>query len=184
MNLELNQNVVWWRGPSGGRLTAVHASVIDQRDNRVQISLVDGSKRWVNFERIQIIRSWYYSWLAPDHIDFESPLDKWGTCTIHKEIHQDLFPNRCVYEFQIGKYLRYDRLHWFDNYGSLGTLAFCQFRWKEFWSEANEISFEDFDQIWNRSGLPDKDIDKLEREMPIELASIRPWTRKPIQIGR
>lgn len=184
MELESNQNVVWWQGSSDGRLTAIYVSVLALREDKVAILLKGGRKRWVDIERIQTIRWWYHSWPAPDHIHFAPPVDRWGACTIHIEINEDLFPNRCVYEFQNGKHLRYDRSHWLDNYGSLGSLAYCHFRWTESWGNTTEITANEFADIWQRAGLPDDDVGVLHRVLPVELAEIKPWVRTSIQSCR
>ena len=183
MDFKISQDVVWWRGATRGRLTAISATVLSQRDQRVQILLDDGAKRWVDFRRIQPVRWLYHSWPTPDYIFFEDPVSGWGECTVYSEINKDLFPNRSVYSFENGKFLCYSREHWFDYYGALGTLPFCEFRWIEFWGALNEITKSEFDLFWENAIQPDPDVDELAREMPHELVELEPWTRNPIHIG-
>ncbi|MEM7478435.1 MAG: hypothetical protein AAF483_25915, partial [Planctomycetota bacterium] len=78
--------------------------------------------------------------------------------------------------------LRYDREHWFDNYGALGTGAYCHFHFtKE--KAGTLISEVAFLEHWERAGEHDDDVAKLDRETPGPLRKIKPWTRRPIQIG-
>ena len=178
----IGQSVVWWKGLARGRLSAVFGAVIGERDAKLQIELDDGGKRWIPAERIQPIQVWHHSWIAPDHIEFEPPTDEWGQCTIHGEIGTDLFPTRCVYQFGNGRLLKYDRTHWFDDFGQLGTLAYCDFRWVKFWGESTVISPAEFERVW-KLAIGDEGNILLDRTTPKELAEIQPWTRRPIQIG-
>lgn len=184
MTLTLDQQVVWWQGPRAGRLTAVHGAVLTLRGDKAEVLLADGGRRWVALERLQPIRRWHLSWPSSEHLRWEAPLSAWGPCTLYLEIYEDLFPHRCVYEFLGGQRLRYDRAHWCDQYGSLTTLAYCRFRWREIWGSDADISPLQFEDRWRLAGLPNEAIDQLDRRLPIELSGVTPWTRRPIQIGR
>lgn len=172
-----NQRVVWWQGPTAGRLTACRGTVIELVGSRAKVSLDDGRNRAVPIARLQSIRKAFMSIANPYVIPPEPPLDEWGHCTLHAEIAEDLYPARYLYEFANGNFLCYDRNHWFDDFGSLGTLAFCEFRWMEYWSMSTETEFQ---ELWNRGAHQQAKLG-LERHLPDELANVKPWKRSPVQ---
>jgi hypothetical protein len=175
------QRVVWWRGPTRGRLTAVHCLVTYSKADKIQVSLNDGGKRWVPVSRVQPIQKWYTSSILPDYLMVNPSTNQWGRCTIFTEIGEDLFATRCVYQFEDQHWLRYDRSHWIDELGQLGTLAFCRFRWSEIWEDA-KITATDFEQAWNEAKKSDDFALQLAHLPPGEFNNIRPWTRTPVSI--
>ena len=177
MEVSAQQRVVWWQGPTVGRLTACFGTVAGFHGTSAKVCLDDGRNRTVPIARLQTVRTVFISVKNPHVVPPEPPLDEWGRCTLHAEIGNDLFPERYIYEFANGNFLCYDRNHWFDDYGTLGTLAFCEFRWMEHWTVSSE---SDFQQLWEYASQKQSELD-LERRIPDELADIKPWERTPVQ---
>ena len=66
------------------------------------------------------------------------------------ELGDDGYAMRQVDEFENGYLTRYDRNHWYDQYGSLADFHFGP-AWVEHWGSPSVISSREFEDKWARA---------------------------------
>jgi hypothetical protein len=71
----------------------------------------------------------------------------WGPFTRYIEIGNDLYPTRHVDAYENGYILRYDRIHWVDDYGLLAGMKHSN-KWDKWWGPSLETDVTEFEEIW------------------------------------
>jgi hypothetical protein len=96
----------------------------------------------------------------------------WGKFCIYLEIADDLYVSRQVRVYENGNCLRYDREHWEDEFGSLGSArhtaqydAACGEKWT-----IEKIAPEEFEAVWESANSAPNQPQRYDD-------SITAWTR-------
>ena len=74
----------------------------------------------------------------------------WGTFIRYLEFGNDCFATRQVDAYENGYLARYDREHWYDQFGSLADFRFGDL-WIKHWGQHYVITREDFELKWNEA---------------------------------
>ena len=68
------------------------------------------------------------------------------------EVHDDQYANRHIVLFEDGRILRYDRVHWIDEFASLIGLKFSRKqKWTNFFNALEMISAAEFERCWQQA---------------------------------
>jgi hypothetical protein len=74
---------------------------------------------------------------------------EWGDFVWYVEVADDQWAMRQVNVFDNGNILRYDRLHWCDDFAMLLGLKFSRKpKWAVFFPGAEEITAAEFEKMW------------------------------------
>ena len=74
------------------------------------------------------------------------PVRSWGLFIRYLEIGDDLYAVRHVDVFANGHALRYDRVHWVDDYGMLADMRYSS-KWKKWWPSLL-VEPAEFEEVW------------------------------------
>jgi hypothetical protein len=79
----------------------------------------------------------------------ESPAAEWGNFSVYVEVGDDHHAVREVLLFRKNHVLRYDRLHWADEYAAMSRHRFSQkAKWRVYFPNAELIAATEFEKIW------------------------------------
>jgi hypothetical protein len=79
--------------------------------------------------------------------DFD-PRSAWGDFIRNMEIGDDLYATRHVDVYANGYALRYDRVHWVDEFGMLADARYDERKWNKWWGPFVKISRQEFEDVW------------------------------------
>jgi hypothetical protein len=104
------------------------------------------------------------------------PCASWGEFERHLEIGDDLYAVRHVDVFANGYALRYDRVHWVDDFGVLADAPYDRDKWMEWWGRPPiEISSQEFEDTWTVAGESPATRMQAARAWMPEAGSAPPW---------
>lgn len=141
--------VFWWKG----RYPFL-ATVVAVTDKRITIDVEDPKDaktrfiRHVTPEKIQPVAA-YFVKAANQGPAIREPAASWGRFTRYLEIGEDLQALRLVDVFENGNSLSYDRVHWIDEFGMLGSARMNRNVKQGLWGQSVEIEGAEFEQVWN-----------------------------------
>ena len=96
----------------------------------------------------------------------------WGKFTRFLEVGPDRYATRQVDVFENGHALRYDRIHYIDEYGALADLRYTA-KWQRWWPNSERIDQSEFERIWAGAA---SNMASLLQEKSSESAS---WPAQP-----
>jgi hypothetical protein len=95
----------------------------------------------------------------------DEPRKSWGPLTRYLEIGDDLYALRHVDVYANGHALRYDRVHWVDDFGILADARYHPKRWEKWWGPSVVIDPSEFEVVWRAA--------ESSPSWPIQVASAR-----------
>lgn len=151
--LQPGSPVFWWRRISRAVEYPYRAEVVSIGVRRVTIRVQDPDDVDDRFIRHVASRSLqpvggYHAKAAGQGPAGLEPAVGWGRFTLYLEIGEDLRPVRQVNAFESGHLLCYDRVHWVDDFGTLGDAQINRNRTRGPWGQSEEIAASEFERVW------------------------------------
>lgn len=146
--------VIWWKRISREIESPYRAEVVSIGQKRITISVEAPDqpggrvRRHVPADRLQPVGG-YYEKAADQGPAILEPTASWGRFTRYIEVGDDFRAVRQVDAFENGNLLCYDRIHWVDDFGMLGSARLNRIRKSRPWGHSVEIAPDEFEHVWN-----------------------------------